>query len=267
MIAGLPMYDLPGLESHHDRLWDDIGDRLRAAGVDAPERLTRGEPLEALWTRPDLLLAQTCGYPLVKQLAGRVRVVATPIYRAPGCDGPNHRSLIVVRQDDPREGLARFRGARCAMNDVHSNSGMNLLRAEIAPLIREDEAFFESVTVTGSHSASIDAVAEGTCDIAAIDCVTHALLERLDAQRLGKVRVLARTAPAPGLPLVAAASMPDDVVLALKAALASAAKDPGMKDTLDALLIEGFEHVPAVDYLSILKAERLAERQGYARLR
>jgi ABC-type phosphate/phosphonate transport system substrate-binding protein len=250
MIAGLPMYDLPGLQSDHDRLWDNIGARLRAAGVDASSRL-----------------AQTCGYPLMKQLAGRVRVVATPRYRARGCEGADHRSLIVVRKDDPRGDLERFRGARCALNDAASNTGMNLLRAEIAPLIRHaGEAFFAAVTPTGSHAASVEAVADGDADIAAVDCVTYALLERLRPETLVKVRVLAFTARTPCLPLITAALTPPDVVLALQDALDSAAADPTLKPTLDALLIEGFTRLPEAAYSATLHAERIAVTRGYPTL-
>jgi ABC-type phosphate/phosphonate transport system substrate-binding protein len=261
------MYDLEGLASDHDRLWDNIGARLRAAGVDAPDRLTRGvSPIE-LWTDPDLLLAQTCGYPLMKQLAGRVQVVATPRYRARGCDGPNHRTVIIVRQDDPRGCLEDFRGARCALNDAASNTGMNLLRAEIAPLIRHDgEAFFAAVTTTGSHAASLEAVAKGDCDIAAIDCVTFALLQRLWPETLAKVRVMACSARTPCLPMITALSTPPDVVVAIQDALDSAAADPTLKSTLDALLVDGFTRLPEADYRAALHAEQIAITQGYPTL-
>ncbi len=268
MIAALPMYDLPGLEAHNDRLWRAIADRLRAAGVDAPGRLQRETPLADVWTAPDLLLAQTCGYPLVKQLAGRVRVVATPRYRARGCEGSDHRALIIARADDDRDGLEPFRGAVCALNDPGSNTGMNLLRAEIAPLVRSGEtAFFGGVTVTGSHSASIDAVISGDADIAAVDCVTHALLRRLNPARLAKVRVVASTTRTSCLPLITAASTPGDVVVALKEALDAVARDPDLKPTLDALLIEGFARVPIIHYRAVLRVEQIAVELGYPMLR
>ena len=267
MIAGLPMYDLPGLEAHNDRLWAAIGDRLRARGVDAPLRLTRDEPLNTLWTEPDLILAQTCGYPLVKHLGSRVRMVATPRYRARGCSGASHRSLIIVRKYDARAGLEPFRGARCAVNDEASNTGMNLLRAEIAPLVHHPkEPFFGEVVMTGSHAASIDAVIDDEADIAAIDCVTFALLQRLRPARTARVRVMGFTAQTPGLPLIAAAATPPDVIRALQGALASAAEDIDLKPTLDALLIDGFTQVPTAHYRAVLHAEQIAVTQGYPSL-
>ncbi|MGG2305100.1 phosphate ABC transporter substrate-binding protein, partial [Salmonella enterica] len=82
----------------------------------APATLTRDRPLPAIWTAPDLLLAQTCGYPLTMDLREGVRLVATPLYDAPGCAGAWHRSAIVVRADDPAQALAACRGYRVAVN-------------------------------------------------------------------------------------------------------------------------------------------------------
>ncbi len=264
MIAGLPMYDLPGLEEHHDRLWAAVGERLRRDGVDAPLALSRGEPHTTLWTEPDLILGQTCGYPLVKHLEGRVRLIATPRYRAKGCHGPFHRSLIVVRKDDPRTSLGDFLGARGALNDEASNTGMNLFRAEIAPLAaRAYGRFFDTVIHTGSHAASIDAVAEGEADIAAVDCVTFALLQRLHPLAMARLRVLAFTAQTPGLPLIAAASISSQVIEATADALSAVAVDPALRSTLDALLIEGFNRLPPAYYRAVLHFEQLAISQGY----
>jgi len=108
--AALPMYDFPQLTGATDALWSAIAARLTERGVAAPTALTRGVPLDDLWADPALLLAQTCGYPLVTTLAGRVTLVATPCYRADGCDGAWYRSAIVVRASDSASSLADLRG-------------------------------------------------------------------------------------------------------------------------------------------------------------
>src|SRR3546814_8202871 len=85
MRASLPMYDLPGLEAATDAWWAGLAAAFRAEGLhQVPERLTREGGHAALWTAPDLLFSQTCGYPLTHALAGRVTLVATPIYDCPG---------------------------------------------------------------------------------------------------------------------------------------------------------------------------------------
>src|SRR3546814_17315154 len=84
--------------------------------------------LAALWTAPDLLFSQTCGYPLTHALAGRVTLVATPIYDCPGCDGGRYRSEILVRADDAAGQLADLKGRRAAVNAAASQSGCHALR-------------------------------------------------------------------------------------------------------------------------------------------
>jgi ABC-type phosphate/phosphonate transport system substrate-binding protein len=257
------MYDLPELEAANDRLWAAIAERLRAQGVgDVPERLTRTGALEAIWTDPQLLLAQTCGYPLVASLGERVRVLATPRYSATGCDGALYRSALVVRAGDPASSLADLRGRRAAINDLASNSGMNLFRAEVAPLAH-GAAFFEAVTITGGHVASAEAVAADEADVAAIDCVTWALLQRLRPKATDGLRILSWTMSAPGLPLIAAAAMDAVGLAALRQALAEVARDPKLVDVRETLLLDGFEILAEGAYEAISALERDAIAQGY----
>jgi hypothetical protein len=96
-IASLPMYDLPALRQATDDWWSGLARALTAAGLEGvPKRLTREANSEELWCRPDLLISQTCGYPLTHALAGQVRLVATPAYHVEGCDGALYRSVFLV---------------------------------------------------------------------------------------------------------------------------------------------------------------------------
>ena len=122
-VAALPMYDWPEARDGNDRLWAAVRDRLRARGIPAPEGLSRDLPLMAGWTHPRLVLGQTCGLPLVRELAGRVAVVGGEDRRLPGCAPGWYRSAVVVRADDPRGGLDDFRGAVLAVNGFDSQSG------------------------------------------------------------------------------------------------------------------------------------------------
>jgi len=260
------MYDLPELEAVNDALWAALAERLRAKGVDdVPDGLTRSAPLEAIWTAPQLLLAQTCGYPLATSLGERVRVVATPRYGAPGCDGALYRSAVVVRASDPARHLADLRGRRAAVNDLASNSGMNVLRAEIAPLA-QGAPFFDAVTITGAHAASVEAVAAGEADVAAIDGVTWAHLQRLRPSATKALRVLGWTRATPGLPLIAAATIDAAHLAALRQALVEVAHDPELAATRAALRLEGFEILPEGAYAAIRALEQDAIAQGYPRL-
>jgi ABC-type phosphate/phosphonate transport system substrate-binding protein len=265
LIAALPMYDFPHLTAAHDALWNALRDRLRALGVQAPTRLTRSLGHFEIWGDPDLLLAQACEYPLAKRFAATIRKVATPIYRAEGCTGPTYRSAIVVREDDPALGLADLRGRRCVINEIDSNSGMNLLRAAVAPL-SQGGRFFASVAASGSHRQSAALVAAGAADVAALDCVSYAHLQRLDHETTAALRVLDWTPSSPSLPLITAATTDAPTLLALRASLAAVASDPDLAGVRAELLLEGFALAPASDYAAVLQLERQAAASGYSTL-
>lgn len=262
-VAALPMYDLPELRPWTDRLWQAIRDALRLHGVAAPATLTRPEDLALHWRDPALLLSQSCGYPLLS-LRKHVRVVATPCYRAAGCDGASYRSAIVVRRDEPALSLPALRGRVCAVNGWDSNSGMNLLRASVAR-IAGGGGFFGGVVVTGSHAASLAAVAGDEADLAAIDCVTLALLQRHRPALTERIRILDWTSSCPGLPLVSAAGSATRE--ALLRALTTVAADPALGATREALLIERFALLPAHAYDVVQALEDQARALGYPSLR
>ena len=76
--AALAMYDWPEVAAQNDAVWDFVRARLADQGIEAPLKLDRGLRYTQPWLRPDLLLAQTCGFPFATELRGHVQLVATP---------------------------------------------------------------------------------------------------------------------------------------------------------------------------------------------
>ena len=249
-----------------DALWAAIAARFRDLGFYPPDQLTRTPHLEVSWTDPCLLLGQTCGYPLVTTLRSRVALLATPRYTAPGCDGIHYRSAIIVRDDARATSLANLRGLVCAVNDAASNSGMNVLRAEIAHLAQHTPRFFRSVVATGSHAASVLAVARGHADVAAIDCVTWAHLQRLRPSHTRGLRRLAWTAATPALPLITSTRTSDAERNALLRALRDVADDPALAGVRAELLLDGFEVGSLDAYDAVLDLQTRAQLAGYDEL-
>jgi ABC-type phosphate/phosphonate transport system substrate-binding protein len=264
-IAILPMYDFPWTAAANDALWASIFVRLNDAGVRAPARLTRGGDLAALWRHPRLIFGQTCGYPYRTALRDSVALIATPEYSFPGCDGAAHRSFIVRRAADPRPELAEFRGAIAALNAEDSNSGMNLFRATVAS-VAGGAPFFRATIVTGSHEASVSAVAEGRADLAAIDCVSFSLLERGRPELIARVAIVAESPLSPGLPFIAAAGLPDPTIAAMREALFAVLADPDLAATRTTLGLKGARGATPADYDRVIEIERDAAEMGYARL-
>jgi len=260
LIAALPMYDFDELREATDALWSAIASRL---GPIASASLSRGAKPEQYWNDPDLLLGQTCGYPLVTSLRGKVALLATPHYNAAGCSGALYRSAVIVRAGDPANALADLRGRTCAVNDPTSNSGMNLLRAAIAPLAAGSARFFASVVMTGDHAGSIRAVAQGRADVASIDCVTWAHFGHLRPSETSALRVLTWTEASPGLPLVTSVHTAAPARRALMQALHEVTNDPTLAPVRDALRLEGFEPLALSAYDAVLETERRAQAAGY----
>ncbi len=255
-LVSLPMYDVP--RAARERFLSVLTAHLKSRGF-APT-VTEPADLMAHWRVPDLLLSQTCGYPMVTALRDHVRLVAVPHYDAPGCEGPFYRSAIVVRAEDAARGVEDLRGRVAAFNSDHSQSGYNALRATIAPLARGGR-FFASLVETGSHRASIDAVLEGVADAAAIDAVTLALA--LDAEPTLPLRVLDLTPAAPALPFVTGAGASDAEVDALFEALRASVEEIGPDGTRDAHRLLRVERLDRAAFDVILAQEQTSRALGY----
>jgi ABC-type phosphate/phosphonate transport system substrate-binding protein len=264
LVASLGMYDFPFIAEANAHLWRAIGAALRAAGVEAPSVLDPREPRD-LWASPNLIFGQTCGYPLVTALSGRVILLATPIYSFEGCDGANHCSFVVTNARSANRSLAGFAGARAAINSRDSNSGMNLFRGLLAPIAR-GRPMFSEIVVTGSHAASLAAVKDGTVDIAAIDCVSCGLLKRGRPELFEGVATIARTQSSPGLPFVINAELGKSLAAALRVALFAALSDPALADAREALGLKGAAILGEADYRKIAEIERTAVALGYHEL-
>lgn len=263
-LASLAMYSTPSAVGEAtDLLWAYIRDGLRAAGLQqVPDQLDKAVRHDDAWLRPDLLLAQTCGYPYVRRLRGRVRLVATPEYTHPGCVGPLKCSFVVVSKDAGYQGIADLKGARAAINHPESNSGANLFRALVAPHA-ENGRFFSSVVETGSHNASLELVSSGLADVASIDCITYANILRFEPRLIEAVRIIAETPRGPGLPYITRVAATDEELSILRAVLAAIADDRRMDEVRDILSLGKFSVLEDADYQPLLEFERDAVRLGY----
>ena len=264
--ASLPMYDLSEIRCWTDRLWTAIAEELREAGVaGVPDALERPADHHDAWRPDGMLFSQTCGYPFATALRGALRVVATPHYSAPGCEGPRYSSVVVVRETSRVTVVEELRGAVCAFNSRDSQSGYNALRAMIAPLARAGR-FFGRCVGTGAHGASMDAVRTGRADVCAVDCVTWALHARHRPSALAGLEAVCRTPSAPGLPFVTARDISDPMFESVRSALARTFARRDLAATREALLIRGLSTLPADAYDPLLAMERAAAASGYPHL-
>ncbi|WP_416339937.1 phosphate/phosphite/phosphonate ABC transporter substrate-binding protein [Pseudomonas sp. BIC9C] len=259
-IAELLMYTAPDpIHQANERWLARILEHLGETRRDA-----EGLSLADLWLSPHLLLTQTCGYPLMTALRGKVRVLGRPRHELPDSSGGNHCSLILGRLEDARRTLPEFRDSRGVINGQDSNSGMNLLRHRLAPLQR-DGRFFAQVGISGSHRESLRWLREDLADLAAIDSVTFAYLARHAADEVAGLRVITRSAFSPTLPYITSATVSDQHAEALLQAMNQALRE--LPDVAEILGLPEVLPASESDYQVVLDYQREAETLGYGVLR
>lgn len=242
-VAALPMYDWPELRSETDQFWDKLSNCLKRFGFPAPKALDRSRPPEAIWHDGNLVLAQCCGLPYVRDLFNEVALVGTPAYEL-DCGAGSYYSVIVVHSDCDVSSLDDIGGLRLAYNSRNSQSGYAALAYLLQQSAWNASPFSESIC-TGSHRASIKSVAQRQSDLAAIDAVTWKIALRHE-EAAGDLRILAQTEPTPGLPFICANRSDwraDQIHLAVVEAMASLEEE-----CRHALMLSGFSPTLPTDY-------------------
>ena len=238
--ASLPMYDFEWLRVAHDRLWSAIVDDLGSAGVDAPPVLTHSNDVHALWHDPDLFVSQSCGWPLVTELDGRVSTIGTFAYDIPGSDESDgwYRSVIVT----PAGGAMDPSGP-AAVNSLASLSGWVSLCATLG-----GDAHSRTVVLTGSHVASLAALRDRRAGVAAIDGVTHALIARDDPTLLDGLVVAGRGPSIPCFPIVGPRWWDAATIATVRLAIAGAVERDDLADVRASLLVRRFVPLERAEY-------------------
>ncbi len=221
--ASLPMYDWPEARAETLATWAQVRDGVRARGVAMPDALGRPDwtAIDAYWRDPGLVFSQCCWGPLSRGLLAHLRPLAQPDYTPfAGGRGPLYRSALVARAGAAvpvpatggpalRDGL--LAGQVLAINERDSLSGCLGLWDDLGA---DPCTLAAGCIETGSHRASIIALAEGRADIAAIDCRSWHLARRHEACAAGLV-VVGWTAERPGLPYVTSRATDPETVQAL----------------------------------------------------
>jgi ABC-type phosphate/phosphonate transport system substrate-binding protein len=242
MKVALPMYNRAETAAAHDRLCQ----LFAQAYGDGPSRRSQTEDLWALWQSPDLLLAQTCGFPFRTHLRGKVALVGAPDHGLPDLPAGQYCSVIVVHMSHPAaqadQPLAALEGATMAYNEPLSQSGW------AAPWhhFHSRKLRIGHRVPTGAHRRSAELVAKGGADFAALDVVSWMLMQRHDGFARDLVAI-ARTAPTPALPYISALYRdPVPIRVALKAAIT--ALSPSERSEL---ILKGLVDVPQSAYEAV----------------
>ncbi len=257
LFASLPMYDLPEIKASTDVYWQRLAESFADHGIGdnaLPQQLTRESDPHLDWLRPETIFSQTCGLPYVRDLRGQVTLLGSPAYDI-DCAPGSYFSVVIVREDEHREDIADYASKRFAFNDRRSQSGF---AAFFSLLNEQNIAGLPSEMVdSGAHLQSIEMVAEGKADIAAIDAVTYALAIR-HRDAADRVKVIANTEVTPSLPYISSLAFADRKAEIVNAIIQAMAALP--ETVRNDLLITGFNERVDGDYDGIrTKWDKLVE--------
>ena len=247
--------------------WQQLFDRvfLQLDGNDPEPALVFASDAEVLLD-DGLLFGHTCGYPLMTRFQNLLTPFCVPLFDVPGCDGPLYCSHLIVNAEADIESVGDCRGLTVAINTPDSNSGMNLLRHALA-LAGARGKFFRRVLMTDGHLHSLEAIADGRADLAAIDCVTWQMIRDQDPSLVARTRSLAFSRQTCGLPFV----VPSAQTAAMPAQKWIGTFNRVLQDlpaaTRETLHLTGFASVTLNDYRSIMALESEAVEAGYPQLK
>ena len=194
MLAEISMYDWPEVWGEHDDFWRSVRDGLRNEGIAAPDRLDRSVAYKESWDRADLVLGQACGLPFIRDLIGKVSYIGALDLGLEGCPLGYYRSQIVVRASSTLN-LDDLDGRSYAFNSHCSQSGFG-------SLVRMGLTSGPGVE-TGGHRSSVETVADGEADFAAIDAFSWKLAQA-HLPKARELKVIGATPPTPAPVYIAA---------------------------------------------------------------
>jgi len=259
--AGVLRFSVAGMQSPQDtfssysRLFERLEPKLQV-DIELVQRRTYQEVNDLLVNGElDAALVCTGGYVALERRApGAVEVVAVPVVHG----RTTYQSYLVVPTMSSAQELADLQGKRFAFTDELSLSGFAYPSHLLRTLGVDPRTFFGSVTFTRSHDRSIDAVAKGVVDAAAVDSLIYDDLVRSSAELRTATRVIHRSPPYGVSPVVVSTRLPPERRAAIRDALLHLHADPEARGALGLVGFDRFSAPPAALYAtaSALVGER-----------
>jgi phosphonate transport system substrate-binding protein len=181
-------------------------------------------------------IAIVCTYPFIrgeKEFGMQALVV-------PQIQGETtYQSIILVPATSPAKTLLDLRGKRFASADIISTTGWLFPAMLLIDAGENPNKFFGELVITGSHDRSLLAVTDGFVDGAAVHGIVYDQMISEDPSTLGKVKVLAKSAPFGIPPIVVHPDL-----------------DPQMKKDILSVLLRMHEDAEGKSILAKLQIER-----------
>jgi len=164
---------------------------------------------------------------------------------------PVYYSYTIVDADSTATDLAGLRGASFAFTDPISNTGTLVPTYLLGQMGETPETFFGEYIYTYSHDRSIEAVADGLVDGAAVDSLIYDYMVATDDPAIEGTRILATSEPYGIPPIVVHPDLDPELKRQLRSILLEMHADPEGRAILTAIKIDRFEVISDDAYDSV----------------
>jgi phosphonate transport system substrate-binding protein len=164
---------------------------------------------------------------------------------------PVYYSYTIVDADSAATALADLRGASFAFTDPISNTGTLVPTYLLGQLGETPDTFFGEYIYTYSHDRSIEAVADGLVDGAAVDSLIYDYMLANDDPAIEGTRILATSEPYGIPPIVVHPDLDNDLKRQLRSILLEMHADTEGRAILSAIKIDRFEVIGDSAYDSV----------------
>ncbi len=220
---------------HFSELEAYLSDKLHRP-VQLKQRRTY-EEINDLLAQDNIQMAFTCtgGYVTGSRRFG-LELLVVPVING----HTYYRSYIVVRKDSDAHLLEDLKGRIFAYADPLSLTGYLYPTAKINQLGYQKKNFFKQDFFTESHDKSIEAVATGVADGAAVDSLIFDALVAARNPSAMKLKVIEKSEKFGMPPVVVSPNIDHELRADLQQVLLNMAKDPMGQDVLKKLGMDGF---------------------------
>ncbi|MDO8281894.1 MAG: phosphate/phosphite/phosphonate ABC transporter substrate-binding protein [Thermodesulfovibrionia bacterium] len=179
---------------------------------------------------------------------------------------PFYHSYIIVPRNSKAKRLEDLKGKKFAFTDPMSNTGKLAPTYMIGKIGEKPESFFSDIIYTNSHDKSIEAVARGIVDAAAVDSLIWDYADATEPEFTSKTKVIIKSPPYGIPPVVIPAGMAPELKEKLRNILLNMHLDDEGRSILEKVKIDRFVRTEDSAYDSIREMQRfLNEKQGHNR--
>jgi phosphonate transport system substrate-binding protein len=174
----------------------------------------------------------------------------------------SYYSYIIVNVSCQLKRFEDLEGRKFAFTDPQSNTGKLVPTYELSLRHKTPETFFSDFIYTGSHDKSIEAVAEGMVDGAAVDNLIWEYMNKTNPLYTSKTKVIAKLGPFCIPPFVTYPGLDPAVKKKLRSILLEMHNDPEGEKILNKLFIDRFVIVDDNCYKSIREMDKWLKREN-----